>query len=127
MDWRNTFSRGWIQRITGSQDCNISRGDHRRSLVQLSLPAESALRSDQADKGLIQSGFESPQRWRLHHLSGQPVPLLECQHRDKLPSSCCGLTPASNKALHSCLLTPPQWNGGKNLKGKSEKETNVFR
>lgn len=127
MDWRDTFSRGWIRRITGSQDCNISRGNHWRPLVQLSLPADSALRSDQSGKGFSQSGLENPQRWRVHHLSGQPVSLPGYQHRDKLPSSCCGLSPASNKALHSCLLTPPQWDGGKNLKGKSEKETNAFR
>lgn len=53
--------------ITGLQ-YNLSRGDHRRPLVQLSLPEESALRSDQADKGFIQSGLENPQRWCITSL-----------------------------------------------------------
>lgn len=65
----------------------------------------SALRSDQAEKGFIQSGLENPQRWRVHHLSGQPVPLLGCPHRDKLLSSCCGLTqPAVKHCTVACSL-----------------------
>lgn len=40
----------------------------------------------------------------------------------KLLSSCCVLTLTGNWAPHRRLLTHPQWDVGKNLKGKSEKE-----
>lgn len=34
---------------------------------------------------------------------------------------CCGLTLIGSSAPHSCSLTPPQWDGEKNCKGKSKK------
>ncbi|KFV18649.1 Mitogen-activated protein kinase kinase kinase 2, partial [Tauraco erythrolophus] len=39
---------------------------------------------------------------------------------DQLMLECC-LTPGGSQAPHSCSLTPSQWNGGENQKGKSEK------
>ena len=34
---------------------------------------------------------------------------------------CCGLTPSGSYVLHSCSLTPPQWDGEENQKGKRRK------
>lgn len=50
--------------------------------------------------------------------------MLQTKKRMKSSSRegiCCVLTPAGNKAPHSCSLTYPQWDGGANQKSKSEK------
>lgn len=42
------------------------------------------MRSDQVTWGFIQLGLEILQGWRLHDLSGQPVPVLACPHGSKV-------------------------------------------
>lgn len=37
------------------------------------------MRSDQVTQGLIQSGIEILQGWRLHSLSEEPVPVMDCE------------------------------------------------
>ena len=56
----------------------------RRCLVQ--PPAEQG-QMEQVGLGCVQSGFQYLQEWRLHNLSGQPVPLLSHPLRKKVFAS----------------------------------------
>lgn len=38
------------------------------------------MRSDQIVQAFSHTGFENLQGWRLHSLSGQSVPVLDCPH-----------------------------------------------
>lgn len=38
------------------------------------------MRSDQAVEAFIYMGFENLQGWRLHSLSRQSIPVLDCPH-----------------------------------------------
>lgn len=72
----NYYIGSWIYKIiqVGS--------NHWRSLVQPPAQTGSAMSSDQAAQGLIQSGLENFQGWSWHSLSGQPAPLPACPHRE---------------------------------------------
>lgn len=48
------------------------------------LKASSAVRSGQAVQGFIQLGLENLQGWRVLSPSGQPVPMLDCPHGEKV-------------------------------------------
>jgi len=58
--------------------------DLRRSLLRPPAHSRSALRSDWAAQGIIQSSLEIVQGRRLDSPSGQPVPLPDCPHGENV-------------------------------------------
>ena len=50
-------------------------GTFKGHLVQLPCNEQGHVQLDQVDQGAIQLDLECLQRWGIHHLSGQPVPL----------------------------------------------------
>lgn len=55
-------------------------GDLSRTPAQSLAQSRPSLRSDQVALSLIQSAPDHIQRWKLHQLYGQTVPLVGCPH-----------------------------------------------
>ena len=82
-------------------------GDH---LVQ---PLLQQHQLQQVDKAYVMSDFEYLQGWRLHHLSGQPVPVLDHPPQKNVfllfsyvlnEISCVSICEVSPQCLRGCLI-----------------------
>lgn len=62
----------------------MSEGTWRGLWSNLPLKAGAAVRSDQVAQDFIQLGLENLQGRRLDSLSGQPIPLFECPHGERI-------------------------------------------
>lgn len=82
VSWTKTFVKLSVFLVlawTGSFDTLEWERPQDISSNLLLQGGSSAMRSDQVTQGLIQSGIEILQGWRLHSLSEEPVPVMDCE------------------------------------------------